>query len=238
MKEAQRTALIAMFSVLFVAFWGGCTGGGNSLTEEDRESRPQGPGNAGREEGSTQVELKKKGAGQRAAMLDQYEERHPSLVQMLANLEHYHGKEVLVEGYLVVEFEGTAIYLSKDDADFMITRNGFWVSFENNTLDMRLAEIAERFNCRYVLLEGTFDAGNLGHLRGWQGAICKVSRLQALTRMQHETSATDLKEMASRNEATGRAPDKESQHRLPSSNSGGPLEYSRPGTDKTDKEHR
>ena len=43
-------------------------------------------------------------------------ERWPSLVQILAHLDHYHGKKVTVEGFLVAERDWTAIFLHRDDA--------------------------------------------------------------------------------------------------------------------------
>jgi hypothetical protein len=54
----------------------------------------------------------------------------PSLIQLLAHPDRYHGKKVQVQGFLHVRFEGTAIYLSREDAEHGITRNGFWVSFD------------------------------------------------------------------------------------------------------------
>ena len=49
----------------------------------------------------------------------------PSLVQMLAHPDRYHGEKVQIKGYLHVRFEGTAIYLSRADAEYGITYNGF-----------------------------------------------------------------------------------------------------------------
>jgi hypothetical protein len=54
----------------------------------------------------------------------------PSLVQLLAHPDRYHGEKVQVQGYLHVRFEGTAIYLSREDAEYGITTNGFWVEFD------------------------------------------------------------------------------------------------------------
>src|SRR4051794_10776104 len=43
-----------------------------------------------------------------------------SLVQLLANPERYHNKPVSLEGFLHVEFEECGIYLSRDDANYLI----------------------------------------------------------------------------------------------------------------------
>jgi hypothetical protein len=101
------------------------------------------------------------------------EVNHPSIVQVLAHRERYHGKEVQIKGYLRVEFEGTAIYLSKEDADYGMTRNGFWVD---------LSKRAAMYDRKYVLIEGTFDKDSLGHGSLWQGTITNVSRIVELTK--------------------------------------------------------
>ena len=41
-------------------------------------------------------------------------ESDPSIVQLLANPDRYHGKKVGVEGFLHVRFEDCSIYLTKD----------------------------------------------------------------------------------------------------------------------------
>lgn len=82
-----------------------------------------------------------------------------------------------VKGYLHVRFEGTAIYLSKADADHLITSNGFWVTFDEKKA---ISAESKKFDEKYVLMEGTFNKDNLGHLGLWQGAIEKVDRIVEL----------------------------------------------------------
>ena len=101
------------------------------------------------------------------------EEYQASIVQMLAHRDRYHGKEVQIKGYLRVEFEGTAIYLSKEDADYHMTGNGFWVN---------LSESSAKYDRKYVLIEGTFDKDSMGHHSSWQGTITDVTRVYELTR--------------------------------------------------------
>jgi hypothetical protein len=50
-----------------------------------------------------------------------------SIIRLIATPEKYHGKFVRVEGYLHNQFENSAIYLSKDDADHLIGKNALWV---------------------------------------------------------------------------------------------------------------
>jgi hypothetical protein len=111
-------------------------------------------------------------------------ERAPSLIQILGHPSHYHGKKVQVQGYLVVEFEGTAIYLSKDDEYYLNSANGFWVSLKDNILRLSEQDIAKKYNRRYVLLEGTFDQTDYGHMRQFSGTFGKISRIQRAGRPQ------------------------------------------------------
>jgi hypothetical protein len=108
-------------------------------------------------------------------------EKWPSIVQILAHLDHYHGKKLLVHGYLVVEREWTAIFLHKDDADNMIASNGLWVSFRDNSLGLTEKEIAKSYSRKYAFVRGTFDktvdGGGVGL---FPGGLVKISRIGEL----------------------------------------------------------
>jgi hypothetical protein len=111
------------------------------------------------------------------------EEYQASIVQILAHRDRYHGKEVQVKGFLEVEFEGTGIYLSKDDADYHITRNGFCVTFNGRAVPYKKgSDGPTQYHRKYVLIEGTFDKDLMGHNSAWQGAIKNVTRIVELTK--------------------------------------------------------
>jgi hypothetical protein len=111
------------------------------------------------------------------------EEYQASIVQILAHRDRYDGKEVQIEGFLEVEFEGTAIYLSKDDADYGITRNGFWVTFDGRAVPYKKGSNGPtQYHRKYVLIEGTFDKDLMGHCSLWQGTIKNVNRIVELTK--------------------------------------------------------
>ncbi len=110
------------------------------------------------------------------------EEFNASIVQILAHRDKYHGKKVRIEGYLHVEFEGTAIYLSKEDAEYGMTRNGFCVSFDKESVPYEGIVGPVQFDRKYVLIEGTFNKNNMGHMSSWQGAIQGVNRIMELER--------------------------------------------------------
>lgn len=101
------------------------------------------------------------------------EEYQASIVQILAHRDRYHGKVVQITGYLRVQFEGTAIYLSKEDADYGMTRNGLCVT---------VGKGSAKHDQKYVLIEGTFDKDLMGHMSAWQGAIKNVTRVVELTK--------------------------------------------------------
>jgi len=102
-----------------------------------------------------------------------------SIISIIANPERYDGKNVRVHGYLHLEFEDFALYLSKDDADYLRTENSLGISFSDNEVDFEpldrssfsvsnagrkfnedanLHQRIGRFNCVNVMLEGTYDA--------------------------------------------------------------------------------
>ena len=110
------------------------------------------------------------------------EDYNASIVQILAHRDRYHGKKVQIEGYLHVRFEGTAIYLSKEDADYLMTRNGLWVSFDKRAVPYEGIVGPTQFDRKYVLIEGTFDKNDMGHKSSWQGAIENVTRIYELTK--------------------------------------------------------
>ena len=110
------------------------------------------------------------------------EEFNASIVQILSHRDRYHGKRVQIEGYLLVRFEGTSIYLSKEDAVYGMTRNGFWVSFDKRAVPYDGIAGPVQFHRKYVLIEGTFDKDNMGHMSLWQGAIENVDRVLELTK--------------------------------------------------------
>ncbi len=94
-----------------------------------------------------------------------------SLVRLIADPERFRGRLVGVIGYLVIEFEGDALYLHGDDALFRISANALAVQV---TPDMH-----ERRDVLggYVMLEGVFDPGATGHRGAFpSGGLIPVQR--------------------------------------------------------------
>ena len=91
-----------------------------------------------------------------------------SLASLLVRPEDYDGKRVQVMGFAHFEFESNGLYLHRDDAEHGIDLNGLWMDPPYSPGDS--------LRDHYVMVEGTFDAQNKGHLGMWSGAIVKVTR--------------------------------------------------------------
>jgi hypothetical protein len=101
----------------------------------------------------------------------------PSLIELIARPEQFHGKPVRVIGFVNFEFEGNGLYLSRESWERGISRNGLWIDppkgYESDS-----APSTKTPNQDYVIVEGVFNARNRGHLGNWSGAIERVTRLE------------------------------------------------------------
>ena len=95
-----------------------------------------------------------------------------SIIRLLANPATYHNKQVLVTGFLCLEFEGNALYLHEDDYRFGIFQNSVWIDVPDN-VSRRRSEV----DLRYVTVDATFDSKGHGHRGLFGGSINKVTRL-------------------------------------------------------------
>ncbi len=97
-----------------------------------------------------------------------------SLIRLIATPEKYDGKTIQVTGYLHLEFEGDAIYLHKEDYEYGLTENSFWVSFSGKLLKMK--EVMD-YNDKYVIIIGTFRMNDKGHMGMFGGTLENIVRL-------------------------------------------------------------
>jgi hypothetical protein len=93
-----------------------------------------------------------------------------SIIQLLARPEVFDGRRVRVVGYIHFEFEGNGLYIHREDEKLNLLRNGVWVDFKQG------AAITGSCQDQYVVVEGTFNARNHGHLGLWGGAITDITR--------------------------------------------------------------
>lgn len=95
-----------------------------------------------------------------------------SMVQLIATPQQFDGRKVRVSGFATVEFEGTALFLTRDDVKYLNTKNGLWLdlgSEDRRTMDRR-----------YVRVYGVFAAGIRGHRDAFSGTIQSVTRMDRL----------------------------------------------------------
>jgi hypothetical protein len=98
-----------------------------------------------------------------------------SLISLIANPQKFSGQKVRVIGYLHLEFESNGLYLNKDDFKNGISKNAIWIEMgpkhpENSPLS--------KFIDHYVLMEGTFDDKNQGHMGMMTGSLKDITRLE------------------------------------------------------------
>ena len=112
-----------------------------------------------------------------------------SMIRLLADPGKFHGKRVWVTGYLHQKFEDSALYFSKEDADYLNGDNALWVSFGYGPTIKPAAEFDKNskvalpaFDCRYVLIEGIVDTFERGHKGEFSGTIRDVSRVMEESR--------------------------------------------------------
>lgn len=105
----------------------------------------------------------------------QYGNKRTSIISLIGNPATYHKQVVQVEGFLNLEFEASAIYLHKIDRDLGIDKNGIWIKVSRADLEKLLY-----LHQKYVILEGTFDMDNQGHLSSYSGALTNLRMIKAL----------------------------------------------------------
>jgi hypothetical protein len=93
-----------------------------------------------------------------------------SLIQLIANPEHYDGEQVQVIGFLRLEFEGNALYLHEDDCKNNIYGNAVGIGV---TKEWKWSK--DEVNMHYVAVVGTFRAGK-SNLHS--GVIVNISRVR------------------------------------------------------------
>jgi predicted metal-dependent HD superfamily phosphohydrolase len=88
-------------------------------------------------------------------------------------------------GYLHTMFEDSALYLSKDYADYLAGAYAIWVSYDSAVkLEPIVGAVKDLhyFNGRYVMLEGFFNMKERGHTGIFSGGLEKVVRVLELRR--------------------------------------------------------
>ena len=93
-----------------------------------------------------------------------------SIITLIANPEKYYGKRVTITGYMSTEFEGTAIYLSREDYDNQIYKNSIFLLIGKGN-------DYQYYHKEYVTLDGIFTEGS-GHMGLFSGMLKDVSYIR------------------------------------------------------------
>ena len=94
-----------------------------------------------------------------------------SLIQVVQSPQQFDGQPIRVIGVANVQYEATGLFISESDLQNSVTKNGVWISIPSSDANRKL-------HGKFVLVEGTFDAGNRGHLGMWAGSIKDVKRFE------------------------------------------------------------
>ena len=106
-----------------------------------------------------------------------HESKSVSIIQLISNPEKYDQTKVRLIGVPRLEFEGEFICLNKESYQFWVSKNCLWISPNIKAINIPYKEL-EKYNGKYVLIEGTFNLKNLGHGGMNSGAIENVTRYQ------------------------------------------------------------
>jgi len=127
-----------------------------------------------------------------------------SIIQLIANPAEYHGKKIAVHGVGNLAFEGTAVYFCIDNWYYVSTKNALWLSIGNEIMDDELwlyigdkqisYEEAQKYNGKYVFIEGTFDMYETGHRGGYSGGIYDITRLDDFSNIYQQDIGINLKD--------------------------------------------
>ncbi len=101
------------------------------------------------------------------------QEKDVSLITLIANPDQNAGRKVRVVGYLILEFEGNALYLNKSDYDQSITKNALWIEIPRDSLSATMRKCSKN----YVLIEGIFNTSE-GHMSLFSGSIKDITRME------------------------------------------------------------
>jgi hypothetical protein len=95
-----------------------------------------------------------------------------SLIELIGSPERFRGRWVRVIGYVVLEFEGTAIFLHEEDYARGLVRNGLWLDVDRNSTSLLPRP-------GYAIVEAQFAPEQHGHMSLFSGGLTRVGRLEA-----------------------------------------------------------
>ena len=131
-----------------------------------------------------------------------------SIIQLIANPAEYHGKTIRVDGVVELGKSVNAVSLSKDCWYNMVSKNALYLDFDMEFIgDENLyfeegahynivnelipyEEAREKYNGKYVLIEGVFDMNYRGMRQQHVGGIINITRF-SLSTINRDTNIED-----------------------------------------------
>lgn len=119
--------------------------------------------------------------------------KHISIVRLIATPEKYRKKPVRISGYMQVERENIAVYLSREDAAHLFGKNAIWVDLDYDAM-IKAGVDPVLFHCRYVSIEGIFSHREDDEYGDNSGEIQSVWRITAVSPRELIPHKPDSKE--------------------------------------------
>ena len=101
------------------------------------------------------------------------ESEHVSLLQLIVRGSDYEGRLVRVIGFCRLEFEGSALFLHREDFAQLITKNAVFLDTE-----WPVRKDWRELSDEYVVVEGIFDPKAKGHFGAYSGVLNKVQTMK------------------------------------------------------------
>ena len=89
-----------------------------------------------------------------------------SLIALIATPDRYHGKQVTVSGFMYLQRERNALYVTKSDFQHALFKNAIYLQISNEAFE-RIYPL----NGCYVEVRGRFDGKNTGHVGAFSGEL-------------------------------------------------------------------
>ena len=102
-------------------------------------------------------------AAGRSYAADQQQPTEVAFAQLVGHPADYDQKVIKVRGFLLLEFENHALYSS---GKWRYGKDAVWINFAPGVLNE-----GEKLNRQTVLVVGTFDAKDHGHMNGFRGTL-------------------------------------------------------------------
>lgn len=93
--------------------------------------------------------------------------------ELMADPQRFEGQRVRVVGYLRLQFDRNALYMTRDDYNNSVAEHALWLDLKNSQL-----RSSSKLNNGHVTVEGVFGPADKVHGGPWAGALKEVSSLR------------------------------------------------------------